>query len=118
MELTDANYESIIKNGEKPVFVDFYSPTCGPCQMLKRLIDERLEKYAEEKGVIVATCDVSRNPRLASAFNIRSVPFTLAVMPNEQLKFPELGFMGDEYYFNVIDKLSGKKGFFARLFGL
>ena len=116
MELTDKNYEKIIKNNEKPVFIDFYSPTCGPCQMLTQLIDERLEKYGEENGIPVVKCNVSRNPKLAQAFNIQSVPFTIVVMPNEKLKYPELGLKDEAYYFNLIDKLAGKGSFFSRLF--
>ena len=116
MELTDKNYETIIKNNEKPVFIDFYSPTCGPCQMLTRLIDERLEKYAQDQGVSVVKCDVSRNPKLASAFKVRSVPFTIAVLKDEKLKYPEIGLKNETYYFEVIDKLAGKGSFFSRLF--
>jgi thioredoxin 1 len=116
MELTDKNYDTIIKNNEKPVFIDFYSPTCGPCQMLTQLIDERLEKYAEEQGVQVVKCDVSKNPKLASAFKIRSVPFTIAVLKDEKLKYPEIGLKHETYYFEIIDKLAGKGSFFSRLF--
>jgi len=117
MELTDNNYTNIIKNNDTPVFIDFYSPTCGPCQMLTKLIDERLEAYGEENGITVVKCDVSRNPKLAEAFKVRSVPFTIAIMPDEKLKYPELGLKEESYYFNIIDKLSGKGSFFSRLFG-
>ena len=116
MELTDKNYEQIIKNNEKPVFIDFYSPTCGPCQMLTKLIDDQLEKYGEENNIPVVKCNVSRNPKLAAAFKIESVPFTIVVMPNEKLKYPELGLKDETYYFNLIDKLAGKGSFFSRLF--
>ncbi len=116
MELTDKNYETIIKNNEQPVFIDFYSPTCGPCRMLMQLIDERLEKYGEENSVKVVKCDVSRNSKLAEAFKVRSVPFTIAVMPDGKLKYPELGLKNETYYFELIDKLAGKGSFFSRLF--
>ena len=116
MELTDKNYETIIKNNENPVFIDFYSPTCGPCQMLTKLIDERLEQYGEEQGIQVVKCDVSKNPKLASAFKIRSVPFTIAVLKDETLKYPEVGLKNETYYFELIDKLAGKGSFFSRLF--
>ena len=116
MELTDKNYETIIKNNKKPVFIDFYSPTCGPCQILTQLIDERLEKYADERDVVVVKCNVTQNPKLASAFNIRSVPFTIAVLKDEKLKYPELGLKNETYYFEIIDKLAGKGSFFSRLF--
>ncbi len=116
MELTDGNYTNIIKNNKAPVFIDFYSPTCGPCQMLTKLIDDRLEAYGKENGITVAKCDVSRNPKLAEAFKVRSVPFTIAVMPDEKLKYPELGLKHETYYFELIDKLAGKGSFFSRLF--
>ena len=112
MELTDKNYTNIIKNNESPVFVDFYSPTCGPCQMLTQLIDEKLEAYGEQNGIKV----VSHNPKLAEAFKVRSVPFTIVVMPDETLKYPELGLKHETYYFELIDKLAGKGSFFSRLF--
>ena len=67
MELTDKNYINIIKNNTSPIFVDFYSPTCSPCQILTKLIDERLEAYGKENGIIVVKCDISRNPKLAEA---------------------------------------------------
>jgi thioredoxin-like negative regulator of GroEL len=77
MELTDRNYEKMLKESEIPAFVDFYSPTCGPCQALLRLIEDRLADYAGERGVRLLTCDVSRNPKLAEAFKISSFPFTI-----------------------------------------
>ncbi len=116
MELTDQNYEKIIKNQSSPVFVDFYSPTCGPCRVLLGLIDERLEAYAKERGIVVAKCDVSRNHKLAEAFKVRSVPFTIAVLPDGKLKFPEMGLKDEAYYFSIIDKLAKKGSFFSRLF--
>ena len=117
MELTDKNYETIIKNNDKPVFVDFYSPTCGPCQMLMEVMENGLEAYGEKNGVDVVKCDVSRNPKLAEAFKVQSVPFTIAVLPDGKLKYPELGLKDNAYYFGIIDKLAGKGSFFSRLFG-
>ena len=118
MELTDRNYEKLLKQSEQPAFVDFYSPTCGPCQMLLGLIEAKLEEYGKEQGVQVLTCDVSRNPKLAGAFKIRSVPFTIGVLPDGKLKYPELGLKDEAYYFDIIDRLSGKKkSFFSKIFG-
>jgi len=116
MELTDNNYKEIIKNNNKPVFIDFYSPTCGPCQILTKLIDEKLEKYGDENGVVVTKCNVSQNPKLADAFQVRSLPFTIAVMPDEKLKHANMGLKNETYYFKLIDNLAGKGSFFSRLF--
>jgi thioredoxin 1 len=117
MELTDNNYETIIKNHENPVFIDFYSPTCGPCQILTKLIDEKLEIYGKENDVTVVKCNIRDNPKLAEAFKIRSVPFTIAVLPDEKLKHAEIGLKQESYYFEIIDKLAGKNvSFFGRFF--
>jgi thioredoxin 1 len=117
MELTDKNYEKVIKQNDKPVFIDFYSPTCGPCQILMEVINNGLTAYGEENGVDVVKCDVSRNPKLAEAFKVQSVPFTISVMPDGKLKYPELGLKDNSYYFGIIDKLAGKGSFFSKLFG-
>ena len=116
MELTDKNYETIIKNNDEPVFIDFYSPTCGPCQMLTKLIDESLEQCGEENGVKVVKCDVSRNPKLAEAFKVRSVPFTIAVLKDEQLKYPEIGLKHETYYQQHKHKQAGNGSILIRLF--
>jgi len=117
MELTDKNYKTIIKNHTQPVFIDFYSPTCGPCQILTKLIDEKLEKYGEENGVSVVKCNIRENPKLAEAFKIHSVPFTIAVLPDEKLKHAEIGLKQENYYFELIDTLAGKNvSFFSRFF--
>ena len=117
MELTDKNYEKIIKQNDKPVFIDFYSPSCGPCQMLMEVMENGLEAYGKENSVDVVKCDVSRNPKLAEAFKVQSVPFTIAVQPDGKLKYPELGLKETAYYFGIIDKLAGKGSFFSKLFG-
>ena len=76
MELTDKNYETIIKNNEDPVFIDFYSPTCGPCQMLTKLIDERLEQYGEENGVKV----VKNSGKKGDIVTITKIDLTLSII--------------------------------------
>ncbi len=48
--------DAFYKENERPD-IDFYSPTCGPCQMLTKLIDEKLEAYGEENGIKVVKCN-------------------------------------------------------------
>ena len=116
MEVNDNNYNELVLNGDKPVFIDFYSPSCGPCQELKLFLDENLIEYGREKEVLILTCNVSQNPKLAEKFKIRSVPFTIGVTKDKSFKYPELGMQEAHYYFNIIDKLSGKKKKFFGLF--
>ncbi|HHH72957.1 MAG TPA: thiol reductase thioredoxin [Sulfuricurvum sp.] len=115
IELTDTTYTDFISTTDKPVFIDFYSPTCGPCQQVLALLPH-LENYFGEEAAI-AKVDVSRNPKLAAKYEIRSVPFCVSVGAKDKMvKDYELGAASTERYISMIKKAQGK-GIFARLFG-
>jgi thioredoxin 1 len=50
IELTDANFDSII-NSDKPVLVDFWAEWCGPCKMIGPVVEELAGDY-DGKAVI------------------------------------------------------------------
>ncbi|MBE9156670.1 tetratricopeptide repeat protein [Nodosilinea sp. LEGE 06152] len=55
---------------EQPVLIDFFATWCGPCQLLKPL----LEKLAQEYDFTLAKVDIDANPELAKAFKVEGVP--------------------------------------------
>lgn len=62
--------EIIEKSHEKPVLVDFFAHWCGPCQMLKPI----LEKLAQEYDFVLAKVDIDANPELAHEYGVEGVP--------------------------------------------
>lgn len=115
LELTDLNYTQIVAATDKALFIDFYSPTCGPCQQVLEMLPG-LEAHFGDTAVI-AKVDVSRNPKLAAKYEIRSVPFCVSVdAKDKMLKDYELGAASIQRYISMIEKAKGK-GFFARLLG-
>jgi len=59
-------------NGETPVLVDFTAEWCGPCKMMKPILDELHKTMGD--AVRILKLDVDRNPAVANAFGISGVP--------------------------------------------
>ena len=115
IELTDETYSDLVANTDKAIFIDFYSPMCGPCQEVLANLPH-LENYFNDEAII-AKVDVTQNPRLAKKYEIGSVPFCVAVgAKDKMIKDYEVGAASVDRYIRMVQKAQGK-GFFSRLFG-
>ncbi|MEN8198651.1 MAG: thioredoxin domain-containing protein [Thermodesulfobacteriota bacterium] len=75
VELTDSGFHSFITGASLPVMVDFYSPSCGPCQSIAPVIATLAREYLGR--VIIGKLDTSVNPGTAMHYQIRGVPSLL-----------------------------------------
>jgi len=114
VELNDENYSEFIQTSTKAVFIDFYSPSCGPCQELMLQLPH-LQNYFKDEAII-AKVNVTQNPKLSKKYEISSVPFCVSISPKDKMvKDYELGAASVDRYIRMIQKAMGK-GFFSRLF--
>jgi len=87
IELTDSNFEEIIKS-EKPVLVDFWAEWCGPCRMVGPLVEELAGEY--EGKAVIGKLNVDENPGVSAKFGIRSIP-TLLVFKGGEIVDKQIG---------------------------
>ncbi len=115
IELNDKNYSEIVSSTDKAIFIDFYSPMCGPCQQVLPLLNN-LDNYFKDE-VIIAKVDVTQNPKLSAKYEISSVPFCVSIGSKDKMvKEVEMGVAGINRYIKMIEKAQGKS-FFSKLFG-
>jgi thioredoxin 1 len=80
-EATDANFDQLVLQNDKPVVVDFWAAWCGPCRMVAPEIDKLAAKY--DGSVDVVKVDVDASPQTAQRYGIMSIPTVAYFAPGQ-----------------------------------
>ena len=82
LEITDANFQEVVLDSDKPVLVDSWAVWCGPCRTISPIVDE-LHNELEGKAVI-GKVNVDENSDTPVKFGVRNIP-TLLVFKNGEV---------------------------------
>lgn len=100
--LTDATFEAEVLQSAEPVFVDFWAPWCGPCQMMGPIVEELSKEYDAGK-IKIAKLNVDDNPVTAGKYQVLSIP-TFLVFKNGTVVDKLVGGMSKEKLKALLDK--------------
>lgn len=73
--------------GDKPAIIDFHATWCGPCKQLAPTLAALAAEYGDD--IYVYKVDVDREPDVARAFGIQSVPSLLFIPQGDAV--PQMG---------------------------
>lgn len=65
------NFEKEVLEAKGFVLTDFYADWCGPCRLLIPVLEELSREFTDIKFL---TVNVDNNQKLASSYNVNSIP--------------------------------------------
>ena len=74
VNLSEPEFADTVENNEI-VLLDFWAEWCGPCKAYGPVYERVSEEFPD---VVFGKIDTEAEPQLAQAFNIRSIPTTIA----------------------------------------
>ncbi len=102
LEITDATFESVVLNSDKPVVVDFWAAWCGPCRMVGPVIEELSNDF--EGRAVVGKVDVDTNQEFAAKYGVRNIP-TVLVFKNGEVVTRQVGVAPKTVYAEAVEAL-------------
>ncbi len=82
LELQEADFDAKVLQETRPVLVDFWSPTCGPCRAFAPVVAALAQ--ANGDSAVIAKANAFETPNLAAKLGVAALP-TILIFKNGEV---------------------------------
>lgn len=83
IDVNKSNFEEEVLKSTTKVLVDFNADWCGPCKMLRPVLDEIAES---NDNIKIVSVNVDYNEKLSREYNVFSIPCLVLIEDGKEIK--------------------------------
>jgi thioredoxin 1 len=99
-EIINQDFETEVLKSDKKVLVDFNADWCGPCQMLRPILEELSE---ETDKIKIVSVNIDDEDELARTYNVISIPCLVAFENGKEFN-RDLGVMSKKKILKLLEE--------------
>jgi thioredoxin 1 len=82
IDITDESFAVDVLGADRPVFVDFWAPWCGPCRGVEKVLGELEALHGERLAFVKVNID--EHPGRAAELGVLSIPTVILFAQGER----------------------------------
>ena len=104
LHLNEETFDNEVLEFDGVVVVDFWAEWCNPCKMLGPIFEKVANSFADNKNIKFAKVNVDDAQRLATKFNVMSIP-TILFFKNGEIINQKVGVVNEAVLTSLVEDI-------------
>lgn len=100
--ITDDNFQDMIKSSDKLILVDFWAEWCSPCRALAPALEDASNELVEK--IVVFKVNIDENPNTPQKYGVRGIP-TILFFKNGEVVDRQVGVLPRSKLYEKIENV-------------